>query len=162
MIIYVIFFIGLATVIYALILKYLDVKAKKWHTTFGEIISSKVRRSTGSENNSYIYKCDFTYIYKPKGFLKELKGDKLFRGVNVSSSRKNEHLNICEKLKVGTQVRVYYNPSNPKKSCLVVGKNYHLNFLIAVGLFFMFLGLGIFLIENNEMLRVIDSINIIE
>ena len=150
--------IGLATMLFGAIIKFLDSNAKNWPKTIGTITNSEVlKKSTiDSEGGTrYVYKADFEYNFNVKGEENSRIGKQLFPYVEVWSSFRKEKMNIVKKLKKGTKVTVYYNPKNHSKSCITVGANYFTSYFISAGFLFVIIALVLWINEQSENLTLV-------
>ena len=151
----VVFFSGVTIYIF-------DKKSKKWSQTIGTITKSELKEniSTDSDGRAQIYyKAHLEYIYHSNGQDTEIVGKQLFPYVDMWSSYRKEKLTIINKLKKGDKVKVYYNPINPSRSCLITGANYYAKYIISAGLVFMALALVIWIYElSQDMTIVLDQV----
>ena len=145
--------IGLVVFFWGVTIYILDINSKKWSQTIGTITNSELKEniSTDSDGRAEIhYKAGLEYIYHINGQKNEIVGKQLFPYVDMWSSYRKEKLAIINKLKKGDKVKVYYNPKNPSRSCLITGANYYTKYIISAGMVFMALALVIWIYELSQ------------
>lgn len=127
----------------------LGCQAAKWPHAVGEIIEAKMQDTSDSDSHTCEMKVRYAFRV----------GDDAHEGTTIhacygSSSIQQAHRPLEALLKVGTPVRVYYDPANPSRSCLSTGLFSGNLALVFVGAIFLFAGLGFlgtfwFLIAGN-------------
>jgi len=170
MIIYLIIIAGILFVILGFINIILSLKSNHWSETKGTIIESKFlnRREleTHESGGSYmVYQSVFKYEYQPKGSNKKETGTKLFRiNSNGWTTSRDEQHNIFSKLQKGVKTKVYYNPKNNSKSCLIKGINHYIFYMFILGFLLIGIGLGIHFHElsNDGMTLLLDKVGLPE
>ncbi|WP_026809545.1 DUF3592 domain-containing protein [Arenibacter latericius] len=154
--------IGLALSLFGIVVKVLDHRAKRWHHTVGTISKAQLveKISKDSDGNQKIKETvDLEYNYQVPGEEQTLVGDNLFPYMGTSGSNGVDRNKLLEKLKEGTQVKVYYNPNKPSQSSLTVGANYSINYPFSLGLAFLGFALVIWINENSDSTQwVLDQI----
>ena len=107
-------------------------KARKWPTAKGRIVISKVEewRTPGRIRIARLcLKMDYLYMV----------GDEILEGTRLDSGWRcfasADHMKeIQERYPVGKEVKVYYNPQNPKRCMLEPGLNWSVFFMLGLGL----------------------------
>ncbi len=125
--------IGLIT----LYLFYRLVRIYFWRSVEGEIIKSELKKDEKQIAYDYYYP-EIVYKYKVRG--KEYTSDKIFLAKIASDYKTIKKL--VEKYPVGTKVKVYYNPLNPKEA--ILKRNYHTGMFIQTLVFFSMLSVFLF------------------
>lgn len=97
------------------------IKCQNWPSIQGEIVFSEIssHQSAASSPTSArmtMYKASIKYKYEVNG--REYYNTILSYGGQVSSSGKTKAQETCNRYPVGSRPQVYYNPDNPKESCL--------------------------------------------
>ncbi len=109
----------------------------KWTQTEGVIVHaemddvSNAATMTGS-GSRYSYKIDIKYTYSVSG--KEYTGTKIVAAIPNIFERKQDAEEIIAKYPIGAPTAVYFNPSNPKASALIAGKQINSIAIVALGL----------------------------
>lgn len=145
--------IGILVILFGAFISIIDNRAKKWKQTIGVITQSELKESISFDSDngiSIIYRVNFEYTYMPDDKKEKIIGKQLFPYVNVWSTCKREHLLILDKLKNGTKIKVYYNPNNLSQSCLLVGQNYQVRFLVSIGLAFIVFAIVFWIYKIGE------------
>ena len=161
-------FIGLAIFILGIILILIDHSAKYWKETYGYVTKSELNRSYHTDTDGsdyYHYRASVTYEYFIPKTNRKYESSKIFPIIGYQSSTdKQEHISIKNKLSIGKKILVYYSPYNNKKACLVVGKNFHLMILLFLGLTIIGISSGIKIKEIGKSQKelFIDKIEVIK
>ncbi|WP_036156853.1 DUF3592 domain-containing protein [Maribacter forsetii] len=145
--------IGVTVFLLGMLTYILDISSKKWNQTTGTITHAELKEKiyTDSDGSQQIsYKADFEYIYQLNGTSKQMIGTHLFPYVDMWTPYKKEKLAFVEKLKKGNKVKVFYNPRNPSKSCLITGSNYYVKYSFSAGLAFITFALVFWIYELSE------------
>lgn len=116
-------------------------KSKGWLQTSGEVQSSKlkVHRGTNSDGvGTDSYYAQVVYKYTVNGI--QYRSDRVFFGQDASTSKVSAKRRVAE-YAPGNQVKVYYDPENPKVSVLEPGIHLGVFLLLAFGIAFTCSGL---------------------
>lgn len=89
--------------------------AVHWPFVWGEILSSRVKRSGGKRA---VYRAKIKYRYHVGGVDHESKNIVLGGEVNGSEKRADDRV---QKYPQGTPQKIYYNPAEPSEACLEIG-----------------------------------------
>ena len=108
---------GIYVIVKAFIQYVSDKRALAWPTTTGRIISSEVegKWETSNGDSTYMYSPRIEYTYEVSGV--QYTGDR-FRQVEISTTGPGNAESVVSQFPVGSEVEVYYRPSNPSKSML--------------------------------------------
>lgn len=132
--IYFYFFVSLCICIYALAVFAMARKSSDWPVASGEVLSSKVISSGKSG------KPEVKYTYTVNG--RKYNGSQIFIGLGpmgggIGISSPHEYVYKYPK---GKQIKVYYDPKDPKQSVLEPGVNRVITLILLTGIFFLILG----------------------
>jgi hypothetical protein len=131
--------IGLIFTVIGLILYKKAKRTSNWQATYGTILLSEIKKSTGSSfktgtnqsnyNYSNIYTPEICYSYNV--LSQEYNSNKIGVFGSLGTSSSVRAFNITKKYPVNSRVTVYYNPDNPKDSVLEQGvKSENIVFLV--------------------------------
>lgn len=132
-------FVFLAVILLAIFLPPLinGYRSKSWPSVKGEITESKIKyRDKGK-------KIIVSYSYEVEGHSFTGKKFSYNRQINVGSYKKIHKL--LEPYKKGNRVNIFYNPSKPHKSVLVVGYSIIDLVISSIGTIMLIIGISIYL-----------------
>lgn len=120
--------------------------SKAWPTIHGKVLRSRVHisrsRSSSTNRNSGLsvsYRPDIEFVYKIDGI--EYHSKRPYYGSNIGSSFKYKRSkDLVDKYPVGKEVKVYYNPGNPKEAILETGLHRELFLGLGMGILFSIIG----------------------
>jgi hypothetical protein len=108
-----------------------------WPSVSGKIESSQVithhaHRHHGkhsNRNNTYSHLVEYNYQVNQQQFTNKV----VWFGDDYSSSSRTTHQNVVQRYPVGTEVKVYYDPSHPELSVLEPGAKFSSYVLYGLG-----------------------------
>jgi|WetSurMetagenome_2_1015567.scaffolds.fasta_scaffold329436_2 hypothetical protein len=112
--------------------------SNKWTLVTGIIEKSNVEDVTLSNESVHSYKLRISYSYSVEG--KTYVSSRVFFGDRILSSFKAWFHMIALKYSPGSNVQVYYKPTNPKLSVLEPGIKYELFIALFSGVILVVLG----------------------
>lgn len=89
-------------------------QSRRWPSTVGEILRSRVERVSNDEGSHYSAKV--VYRYSARGRVYE--GDTVQIGVGGDSGAKRKAKETADRYPVGSQAMVYFDPEKPDRACL--------------------------------------------
>ncbi len=89
-------------------------KSKRWPSTLGEIIESKMVRESSDDGSHYAPKVVYRYFHRGRSY----EGDTVQIGVGGNTGARRKARETVNRYPVGSQVLVYFDPENPDRSCL--------------------------------------------
>jgi len=166
MIIYILIITGVLFIILGFINIMQSIESINWIETDGIIIESQFLKkrelhSDESGGSYMVYQSVFKYQYQPKNSDKKFIGTKLFRiNSNGWTTSREEQYSIFKKLQKGAKIKVYYNPKNIVKSCLIKGINHYIFYTFIIGILLIGLGIGIYFQElySNGLMLLLDKV----
>lgn len=136
---YVLVVLGTTLFLKAIWLWYKSRISENWNQTTGTVIKSELDRSEVGTENTVQYKPTVEYEYEVEHKLYRSK--RLYFGSTISSSfKKRKSVRLIQKYAAGTEVRVYYNQSNPKEAVLESGIHSEVIVLFLSGILFSVTG----------------------
>ena len=147
------------------IIKFLkNLKTLNWNNTRGVIIENQLTREISStgDTREYKYECKVKYRYKPRGLNKEIIGYRILPSILIGNYEDN--LGFSKTLKIGTELKVYYNPKKVEQSCLIKGQNYAYKIVLTLGFICLFFGLLVYFSTTKEKLEteILNKIEIVK
>jgi hypothetical protein len=110
--------VGMGLIYYAVHLSIDSIKAKKWPTTTGTVISSEVESKIKSNGKGTVYVPKIVYSYT---IGSEKYTSDLVNSMYLATSNSNIAERKVKKYPVNSNVTVYYNPNKLKDSALEPG-----------------------------------------
>jgi len=89
-------------------------KSKKWPSTLGEVIESRVARESNSDGSHYSPR--IVYRYSDGGMTRQ--GDTVQIGADGHSGSRKQARKTVAQYPVGSEVLVYFDPKQPERACL--------------------------------------------
>ena len=115
-------------------------RSKRWPSTLGEIIESKMVRESNDHGNHYHPKIVYRYSARGRSF----EGDTVQIGVGGNTGARRKARETVNRYPVGSQVLVYFDPGKPDRACLERrGEGGWV--LYVLGIVYPFLLIGVFL-----------------
>ena len=123
---------------------------EQWPQTSGEVLESELVESRGDDG--FLYRAHVVYRYALDGA--EFESDRIWSGLDYSTSDRSEMQEIVRTHPVGKTVTVYYSPDDPAESVLMPGANLSSYVLFSVGLVFLAVGgflllIAVFLVARS-------------
>lgn len=131
---------------------YRMIRSKNWKSTVGKISSAEIKfmnfSSSGESSFKFIIEKEYQYTINQIDYISKqnLPSDSLYAKEFKSMDKFPEKYELYTKLidyqksidelkqSLGKTVKVYYNPKNPEKSCLIPGINKEIFIPILMGL----------------------------
>lgn len=161
---YIFIFIGTLVTAYGLIQFFKNQKTLNWISTKGVIIENQLIRkiSNTNDNIDYTYECQVKYKYKPRGMNNEIIGNRILPFILIGNYKDNLEFN--KTLKIGTELKVHYNPKKVEECCLIKGQNYAYKIILTLGFICLFFGLIVYFSKTKEKteIEILNKIEIIE
>lgn len=105
-------------------------EASTWPVVEGRLLAANIQSSTDSESKTtYGVKVSYEYVVDGTPYT----GDRLAFGY-ASSSGREAHQDILDKLRSGEVVEVRYSPRDPQNSVLSYGFHRSMQFMLAFGI----------------------------
>src|SRR5690606_39327556 len=131
--------IGLLIVTYGMYQYVQNLKTSNREQTRGKIIKSQIVRTSIDIESGDTYNCQVEYKYKPKSTDEEILGNRILPFISIGNYTDN--LKIHKKLKIGAELKVFYNPQNISQSCLIKGQNFVYKVVLITGIMCLLFGL---------------------
>lgn len=158
---YIFIFFGIIIIVKAIILYIKNFRTLNWKKTKGIIIKNNLVKKKSNLHKIDSFECEIEYKYIIIG-SKEIIGNMILPFVTTTDYTRSLEFN--KKLKIGTVLKVFYNPKNNKQSCLIKGQHHTSKILFTMGLICLILGLLLYLGTNKEkaQIEILNKIEIIE
>ena len=148
--------IGFILFIIGIVIYFKGIRTGNWKLIVGRIKEVKLggHYSSGSGGvdgggGSMSYQCLVNYEYDSPKENGILKGDKIAIGYN-SSSNKQAHLKIKEKLESSDKVQLWMNPNDETQTVICKGPTRIVYFLWTFGLMLILFSLGMMMLHEPE------------
>jgi len=89
-------------------------KSKRWPSSLGEIIQSKVVRESNDDGSHYYPKIVYRYFARGESY----EGDTVQIGAGGDSGAWSQAKKTVKRYPVGSQALVYFDPEKPERACL--------------------------------------------
>ena len=145
------FIIGISVLGYGLSMLINGYATSTWPTTEATIIQCKIEHKRVKSNsnrgmtNVFMPKIEYNYSVDGKGYT----GNRI-RVVDYSVSHGQSQV-ILDSYPVDSTVQVYYSPTEPEKSVLVPGIPHSSYLVCSIGLFFMIISSGVYLLSRKKV-----------
>lgn len=161
---YIFIFIGSLIIIYGLIQFFKNKETLNWKSTKGIITENQLIRKIldTNDNIDFTYECQVKYKYKPRGMSTDIIGNRILPFILIGNYEDNLEFN--KTLKIGTELRVYYNPKKIEQCCLIKGQNFAYKIILTLGFICLFFGLISYYSQTKEktQIEILNKIKVIE